>query len=136
MRHWTENDFVEWVYGLKTDSTHLDECAECKNRASLTLTQKLEAAQPPDVSWEFLAAQRRSIYQRMERPLHRIAPVRWAVSLATVVMAAVLSFALIHPNQKPAPLASASDAKLFSDLVSIDESNEPRAISPIHNLFE
>ena len=34
------------------------------------------------------------------------------------------------------PLVNPADAKLFSDLASIDQSNEPPAIKPIESLFE
>ena len=33
MKHWTENDFTEWLYGLKSDSAHLEDCVECSGIA-------------------------------------------------------------------------------------------------------
>jgi hypothetical protein len=81
-------------------------------------------------------AQRRSIYRRLGQPVRNWVPVRWAASAATLATAAILSVAMLHQPAKPTPLVSPADAKLYSDLVTIDESSEPRAIKPIQRLFE
>jgi hypothetical protein len=89
----------------------------------------------PDVSPEFLAAQRRSIYRRIDaRKSHRgTAAIRWALSLAMllVMVAGGISFERRH---RPAP--SISDEQLFSDLSAMEQRTEPNAIQPIHSLFE
>lgn len=136
MTHWTEDDFTHWLYGLRTEAVHLDECPECRARAEQIAQRRKVAARAPEVPWEFLAAQRRGIYRRLERPLRDWAPVRWAASVATVAMVGVLSFALLHNGQGNIPLTNPGDDKLFSDIASIEQSNEPRAIKPIHSLFE
>ncbi len=30
MEHWNENDFKQWLYGLKAENHHLEECPECR----------------------------------------------------------------------------------------------------------
>jgi hypothetical protein len=87
----------------------------------------------PDVSAEFLAAQRRSIYRRIDQPRRSVHVMRWALSLAMllVLFAGGLTFERRH---KPAP--AISDDQLFSDLSAMEQTNEPRAIQPIHGLFQ
>jgi hypothetical protein len=94
--------------------------------------RRAEATRPPEVSWNLLAAQRRSIYSRIENPSRRVAG--WVLSFA-LAMVFFISFGVLHPTTT-APLLNQSDQQLFSDLASIDQSNEPRAIKPIEQLFE
>ncbi len=136
MTHWTENEFTEWLYGLKPDSSHLDECAGCRSKATSLERRKSEATRPPDVSSDFLAAQRRAIYAKMDQPQRHWAQPRWVLSLAMLVMIMVASFGLLRQHPSAAPLATPADEKLFSDLATIEQSNEPRAIQPIESLFE
>ena len=82
MKHWTENDFTEWLYGLKSDSTHLKECAECSSIAGSLERRKAKAIRLPEVSPDFLAAQRRNIYARLDHPRRHWAQSRWTLSLA------------------------------------------------------
>jgi hypothetical protein len=90
-----------------------------------------------DVSAEFLAAQRRSIYRRIDQPRRSVHAMRWALSVAMllVLFAGGLTFERRH---KPAPAISpaTSDDQLFSDLSAMEQTNEPRAIQPIHGLFQ
>jgi hypothetical protein len=95
------------------------------------LHEKARAAEP-EVSAEFLAAQRRAIYGRLDEPRHKFS-MRWAISLATVllVLAGGLTLERRHPS---AP--AISDEQLFSDLSAMEQRTEPKAIQPIHSLFE
>jgi hypothetical protein len=103
-----ENDFENWLH------------------------EKTRGAAEPDVSPEFLAAQRRAIYRRLGEPRHRFS-LRWAFSLAMVVLvlAGGLTFERRHSSA-----ASISDEQLFSDLSAMEQRTEPQAIQPIHSLFE
>lgn len=138
MTHWTEDDLTHWIYGLKDDASHLDHCLECRRRADLVAAKKRLATAEPEVHWEFLAAQRRSIYRRIGKPLYNWVPVKWAASVAMVALIAGASLTYVNTEGTHAPqsLTSPGDDKLFSELVSIEQSNEPRAIKPIHSLFE
>lgn len=137
MNHWTDEQITQWLYGLTPDSDrHLDGCTICRERAQAALRRRTLAAQTPEISWDFLAAQRRAIYRRMERPQRLPIQARWIASLAVLIMAAVLGFNTWRAPSQAAPLVSPSDARLYSELVDIDQSNEPRAIRPIHSLFE
>ena len=101
------------------------------------LGHRLQSQPEPEVSPEFLAAQRRSIYRRMDEPRSDGIPMRWAISLAMLLLmfAGGLTLERRHRTAPPAapPL---SDDQLFSDLSAMEQSNEPRAIQPIHGLFQ
>ena len=95
------------------------------------LHEKTRAAEP-EVSTEFLAAQRRAIYRRLDEPRRKFS-MRWALSLATVLL--VLAGGLTIERRHPAAPAI-SDEQLFSDLSAMEQRTEPKAIQPIHSLFE
>jgi hypothetical protein len=89
---------------------------------------------PPEleVSPEFLAAQRRSIYRRLDEPRRNWSSVRWALSLGMLLLMLAGGLSL-QRRHKAAP--SISDEQLFSDLSAMEQSSEPKAIQPIHGLF-
>ncbi len=72
MKHWTETDFKHWLYGLKDQDQHLDECPACRGEMERLKRERAQIMADPaaseEVSPEFLAAQRRQIYQRLEQP--------------------------------------------------------------------
>jgi predicted anti-sigma-YlaC factor YlaD len=137
MKHWTENDFKQWLYGLKDKDRHLEECAECRSemgrlrvlRSRMTEQSEIEHA---EISQDFLAAQRRSVYRRLFEPRHNWVALRWALP---VVMVLVMVFGLTLQRGRRSTSAI-SDEQLFSDLTAIEQSSEPKAIAPMHKLFE
>ena len=136
MKHWTENDLLHWLYTAEGDAAHLDECSDCRARAQQMIEIRKTTTADPEVSWDFLAAQRRSIYARLGRSGRSFA-MRWAMAGASLLGIAALSLALLRPWTTESPaLYNSADEKLFSDLASIEQSSEPRAIRPIHNLFK
>ena len=146
MKHWTEDEFLHWLYAgsdpsaAPNEAVHLNECEQCRSRAEQMAATRRQSATAPDISWDFLAAQRRSIYRRLgvesgslgSRSIAR----RWAVAMASLVCIVALSLTVLHPWSRSTALYTSSDEKLFSDLASIEQSPEPRAIRPIHNLFQ
>src|SRR5580700_2986053 len=94
------------------------------------LTEKLPE---PEVSSEFLAAQRRSIYRRLDEPRPNWISMRWALSLAMllVMVAGGVTLQRLHKSAA-ATSTSMSDEQLFSDLSAMEQSSEPQAIQPIH----
>jgi len=94
------------------------------------LREKTRGAEP-EISAEFLAAQRRAIYRRLGQPRHRFS-LRWSLSLAMVLL--VLAGVTMERRRPSAP--SISDEQLFSDLSAMEQRTEPKAIQPIHSLFE
>ena len=136
MAHWTENDFRDWLYGLKEDGSHLAECLECRNEAERVAELRRQAVIAPPVPADFLAAQRREIYRRLGTDPRGGTRLRWTLSFATAAMLVVSSVTVLRPSRSKLPLSDPADAQLFSDLTSIEQSSEPRAIRPIRRLFE
>ncbi len=87
----------------------------------------------PEVSSEFLAEQRRTIYRRLDEPQRHWIPMRWALSLAMLLLV-VAGGVTLQLRHKAAPVIS--DEQLFSDLSAMEQTNEPKAIQPIHGLFQ
>ncbi len=144
MKHWTEDDFLHWLYAPdiepRRDLGHLKECESCRARTEQMLAIRREAVTPPALSRDFLAAQRRSIYSRLGGETGadggRTFARRWAIALGTLICTVGLILTALHPRNTETAVVTRSDEKLFSDLASIEQSNEPRAIRPIHNLFQ
>jgi hypothetical protein len=132
MKHWTENDFKEWLYGLRDEDHHLQECAVCRGESERLQMARARTREQPQVSQEFLAGQRRSIYRRLHEARHTWFTLRWALPVAMVLL---MAFGLtLQRSRRSAP--SISDEQLFSDLTAIEQSAEPKAIAPMHRLFE
>ena len=132
MKHWTENDFKQCLYGLKDDDQHLEECLECRAEMDRLQTVRSRITEQPEISQDFLAAQRRSIYRRLYESQHNWVMLRWALP---AVMVLVMVFGLtLQRGRLSAP--AISDEQLFSDLTAIEQSAEPKAIAPMHKLFE
>jgi hypothetical protein len=145
--HLSSDELLDRLYGLGEAegkaSLHLQECAGCADRLRAFEQRQAETAASPEVSSEFLAAQRRGIYARLEDgpQLHS----RWAPALAAAFALAVGLF-WVYPAHharpqvpnRPAPAARTeiTDEQLFSDVYSMEQSDEPRAAVPMHALFE
>ena len=85
------------------------------------------------MSAEFLAAQRRAIYRRLGEPRQRIRATLGALCCAMVLL--VLAGGLTLERRR-ASAPAISDEQLFSDLSAMEQRTEPKAIQPIHSLFE
>jgi hypothetical protein len=135
--HLSEDALLDAVYGIAGNDaeTHLRRCADCGQRLQ-EWHEKRAAAASVEISEEFLASQRRTIYERMERP----SPSRWlwAPGLAAACALAVGIF-VYHPPPQQLPVnqrAEISDAQLFRDVYSMEQAAEPAAAAPARALFE
>lgn len=129
--HLTTDELIDQVYGLE-EHAHLKECAGCAARGRAIEALRRELAQPQPVSDEFLAAQRRAIYARIEQPAtHRL---RWLPALAAAAVLAAVAF--VHLNTPPVTHPDPADEQLFSEVYSMEQSSEPQAAAPIHELFD
>lgn len=133
--HWSGQDSIDHLYGIGPDAAHLDVCGECRAHVEALEAARKESARAPEVSSEFLAAQRRSIYRKLgrePRPRLRFAPT---FAVALLVMVALL----VGRNpwrDAPPPLTSASDSQLFSEIYAVEQSSEPQAVQTVQALFE
>jgi hypothetical protein len=130
MRHWTEDELIESIYGIGPADGHLDTCGDCRARRDLIVQRKSEHAAGPHLPPTFLAAQRRSIYARAEQPVSRSAWFRAAIACAGVSVLAV-GLVVSRPTD-----TSAVDAQMIADAYAAVAADMPRAAQPIDALFE
>jgi len=135
--HLSEDTLLDAVYGIAGDDaeTHLRGCTDCGRRLHEWQEKRAALAASIEIPGEFLAAQRRRIYERIERPSRKY----WllAPGLAAACALAVGIFAY-HPAPQPQPArrAEISDAQLFGDIYSMEQAVEPAAAAPARALFE
>jgi len=142
--HLSEDILLDAVYGIADADAeaHVSACPRCAGRLS-EWRRKRAAADAGEISSEFLAAQRREIYQRLsDGPSHgklRSSRARrlWAPA-AVAACALALGIFVYHPepDAKPAAQAEAGDAQLFGDVFSMEQSLEPSAAAPVRALFQ
>jgi len=135
--HLSEDALLDAVYGIAGNAAeaHLRRCADCAQRLHEWHEKRAAAVESIDVSGEFLAAQRKRIYERIERPSRK--HWLWAPGLAAACALAVGVF-VYHPAPKEQPRRNAeiSDAQLFGEVYSMEQSLEPTAAAPARALFE
>jgi hypothetical protein len=134
--HLTEDVLLDAIYGIAEAEAeaHARACPECAGRVS-EWRERASVAGTSEISGEFLAAQRRKVYARIEQPSRRL--WWWAPALA-MVGALVVGIFVYQPNHETKPAASSevSDAQLFNDVYSLERTLEPSATAPVHALFE
>jgi hypothetical protein len=141
--HLSDDVLLDALYGLTEIGSAVRECPSCAARWTEMNQQRARLAQAVDVSSDFLAAQRREIYERLSRPEPRTAFLvpRWAAVLSVVCVIAIGLFWFRAPKAGGrAELGTeVSDTQLFADVsevYSLEESFEPAAAAPIRALFE
>lgn len=142
--HLTQEELIQRLYGMDTGASHLEGCSECGARYQALEARRADLAVPEEVPADVLAAQRRAIYSRMGEKPAGFTP--WIPALATAALLALGVYVyqpVTHHGQKivagkivAAPKADVGDAQLFSEAVSMELTAEPRAVEPMHGLFE
>jgi len=138
--HLSEDALLDAVYGIAGSAAeaHLRRCADCAQRLQEWHEKRaaaVESVENIEISGEFLAAQRKKIYERIERPSRK--HWLWAPGLAAACALAIGVF-VYHPAPKEQPRRNAeiSDAQLFGEVYSMEQSLEPAAAAPARALFE
>lgn len=141
--HLTNDELIDQLYGIGGPEAglHLAECADCTRRYAVFERKRAEiaAGSAVELTPSVLAAQRRVVYARLGGA--QPSQTRWTPALAAAALLALALF-VYRPSTSvvshPAPTAHAdlSDDQLFSDVYSIEQSDEPRAAAPIQGLFE
>lgn len=134
--HWSDEDFINHVYGIGPEEGHLAVCGECRARADAIRARRAFVTREPEVPLEFLAEQRRRIHRRLE--VERGAMNRFVPALgAVLLLLAGLFFLYQSPRPQPVPApVSASDSQLFSDIYALEQTSEPHVAKPMRALFE
>lgn len=150
-KHWSDEQLIDHLYAVGPADRHLSGCEECERRltAMRASRQEIEACYRAGdaLNQEWLAAQRRGIYQQLDRQAARpwwASPARgWAsAALAVVLVSGGLAVyrdpqllqsrtAVQHPDQP-----KVSDAVLAEQVSQIADNPEPSPVAPLQALFE
>ena len=134
-RHWSDEDLLARLYGIGPQDGHLDTCESCRGRwEKLQLRRERLLAMESQVPQDFLAAQRRSIYERLEQK-PRWFHLELVPSLAALLLALVI-LSMFRPAPQRHPVGTASDDIVFEEAFEIATSTEPSAVEPVRSLFE
>jgi anti-sigma factor RsiW len=136
--HLSDDALLDAVYGIAGNEAdvHLRGCADCARRLHEWQEKRASTVASIEIPGDFLAAQRRKIYERIERPSRK--HWLWAPGLAAACALAVGIFGH-HPALQKQPVnkpAEISDAQLFGDIYSMEQVVEPAAAAPARALFE
>jgi len=135
--HLSEDALLDAVYGIAESSAeaHLRRCADCAQRLQEWHEKRSAAVESVEIPNDFLAAQRKRIYERMEQPSRK--HWLWAPGLAAACALAIGVF-VYHPapQEQPQRHAEISDAQLFGEVYSMEQTLEPAAAAPARALFE
>ena len=141
--HWTDEQLIQHLYGVGPEGNHIDECSDCRARLSAMLAARsaneIECSPSEQVPFELLAAQRRSVYSRIDRLAGFRLGVqvrRWAAAGAMVVLLGG-GFFLYEQNQhQQAVQNTVSDAQLAQEVSQMAQDSEPSPTGPLQGLFD
>ena len=140
-KHWTEEELLAHLYGIGPDDDHIRHCADCAFRLeSMQARRRAYEARYSDgdeVGFEFLAAQRRRIYERISsersergrRFVRRFAPAL----AASLVVAGGLMF--YEQQRRSETVVKCSDTQLVEDVGQMAMNPEPAPVAPLRALF-
>ena len=133
--HFSDEELVDRLYGIGRTDTHLEECERCRQRWLRLQARRRELLMAPEIPADFLAAQRRRVYQRLEQDrdggwAHRFTPA--FAALVVIALGVVLS----RPAPSPQPTLAFNGSDFYTEIYSMVNSTEPLAAEPIHGLFE
>ena len=147
--HWTDEQLIAELYGVGPENDHLPHCRECSHRLAAMQASRNSVDRrhktDEDVDFEFLAAQRRRIYARLDAPENwwsGLALRRWASAAAAVLVLGIgfAAFQEAHrfptTAQRERQLATLSDEQLAQAVSQIAEDSEPQPAAPLQALFE
>lgn len=91
------------------------------------------------MTFEFLAAQRRAIYERLEKPApwwSALSSKRWASVAATALV--LVGGVAVYQEKRPQPVTEnqLSDAQLAQEVSRMSQEYEAQPTAPLQGLFE
>lgn len=138
--HWTDDRLIEHLYGVGPEDGHLQICGECQARLSAAQSVRLRletdlASDGESAGYDFLMAQRRRIYARLNEPAKSWTG-RWAPALAMLVALAGGLVIYDRGFRQERLDRHVSDAQLASEVSCMASDSEPRSTAPLQALFE
>lgn len=137
--HLTDDQLVDRLYGIASHGdAHLEACPECQFRWVRLQQRRTEAAAPVPLPAQYFHRQRRQIQNRLAAPVSGRAAV-WVPAMAGLAVVAGLLLTRSVPTVPVPPpaleAAQVMEAGWFEDAYSATRIMEPRAASPIRELF-
>jgi hypothetical protein len=138
--HLSDDQLVDRFYGLASkDDAHLNACALCQSRWTKLQRCHTDATGEAGRSPEFFHQQRRRIFGRLAAPVSSLRANLMPVALALLLM---LGLVVSQPMRTGPPTSPQNvkatqiiEAGWFEDTYSATRVLEPRATSPIRELF-
>ncbi len=130
MKHWSDREILEHIYGLGPDDRHLESCVSCGDRIRAARARRLDLE--PAAGPGFLARQHAATLARVGHGPR----ARWAPAVGAVAACTLLAFLSFRPDPAPEPLVSSTDHQLYSDIYASLNAGAPRAAEPLQALFE
>jgi hypothetical protein len=136
--HWNQSQMLDHLYGIGPGDGHLDSCPRCRLEVERLTANRQRREQPAWIPEEFFALQRRRIQGRILEA--GVSPERrtWLPAFATMTVLA-MAVLLMRTEPPSSPSLSASnfnDGQLYTEIYQSIESAEPRALAPMHSLFQ
>lgn len=140
--HWTDDQLIAHLYSVGPGDEHINFCGECQARLSAmqqrraTIDRRSSAGE--DVTFEFLAAQRRSTYAKTAAPVRwwSLLPAQRWVSVAAMAALLAGSVFLYEANEHHYRNQQLTDAQLAQEVSQMAADSEPQATAPLQALFE
>lgn len=139
--HLSDDQLVDRLYGVSSlqEETHLDTCAECQARWNGIEQRRDQAAAPAELPAEYFHQQRREIQKRLAAP-RPVFGAMWVPAALAIALVAGLFISRTTPKVAGPAAGSESKAEIieagwFEDTYSATRVMEPRAASPIRELF-
>ena len=138
--HWTDDQLIEHLYGVGPEDGHLRVCGACQARLAAAQSERLRlesdlASDSDPAGYDFLMAQRRRIYARLNEPAKSWTR-RWAPGFAMLVAVAGGLVVYDHGFRKERLDRHVTDAQLAQEVSCMASDSEPPSTAPLHALFE
>ncbi len=140
--HWTDDQLIAHLYSVGPGDGHMNVCGECQARLKAMQQRRTaidrHTSADEDVTFEFLAAQRRSIYAKAAAPVRwwsMLPARRWVPVVAMTTLLAGSVF-LYEANQHHYTNEQLTDAQLAQQVSQMAADPEPQPTAPLQALFE
>ncbi len=145
-QHLHDDVFIDGLYGLAEVEDLVGSCPQCASRWVELREKRAIIAVTLNPPPQVLAAQRRNIYARIERPqtwsdlvrLHWAGPVVAAAAAVCLLAVGVFVYRPLNAVQHVATPVSVTQQlpEVYSDVYSMEQSFEPSASASFRVLFE
>lgn len=141
--HWTDEQLIASLYGVGPENDHLRHCQKCESRRASLWSNRgaLEDTEPneKELSFEFLAAQRRAVCERLAaRPAWPSIPGwrRWAPAAMALLLLG--GGAAVYEKHHAGQVAGSqlSDAQLAFEVSRMSQDWQDQPAAPLQGLFE